>query len=786
MIALQYAWRSLMRSRGFVVVAVLALGFGLGLSTTMFAVLDTIANPVVAYRDPSTLTLVGWRASTTHGMALTAGELAGLIAEQARSVGEVTMVRFAHVRVEHQANVNSANGLVVEPGYFPLTGTRLQLGRAFSARDNDDVAIVSDMIWRQTYGDRRDLSGAVLTLDGRSRGVIGVVKRGRTAPEATDVWLPRTASDSGGLPWSFPLVRLPRGMTYLQSLGRFGAIGERLNRQYGSREAPIAVWSQPIAPALNVQRIRESHVAMLGATLCVLIVACVNLANLMLARGMARRRELALRMALGATRGAVVWQLFLECAVITAGGVLLGALIAVWGLDVLNHQVPGEVPILGLLHPELSWRTFAASGLAAALSAMAFGLVPAIRVVLDVNLDEPLKDGAGTTGHTRGRYSKLVVVEVALALVLMMGGGLLLRTIREITSVQYTFNAETLLEGWLRQQPSRDSASAVRRDALLDAVQSVPGVQAAAFERQRMPIGGVLTGEMVGGDSTRTINTQFFPEVSWRYIQVFGLAILDGRDFEPGDAQRDGAAILNPVAAQRLYPHGQPVGHMIKLGGPERNAPWVPIVGVARSPMALRSGEEPVGPMIWVVGADGALKNGGTIFVRAAREDPAIAANVRARLRSMPRLQADPLTPYTARRDAEVRSRAFFATAFVTMGTVALFLSAVGLYGMLTFAVTQRMREFAVRVALGAQRGQLFRMIMHDAAVILLAGTGLGAFAALATSRLLDSMLTNVLPSDVITLVACELVLMAAGFAAAFGPAQRALRANPLDILRAN
>ena len=787
-ITLRYTFRSLSRSKGFVAIAITALGIGLGLSTTMFAVVDTIRNPALSYRDPASLVQVSWR--TGPRSSIDTDELARLITAQSRSVGDVTLIHRLSLRVAQQVNVNRANGLAIDADYFRVSGTRLRAGRPFTAEDGDEVAIVSDQMWRWTFGDRRELAGATLTLDDQPRAIVGIVRQGRSAPEAVDVWIPARA----GTPASAtrPMVRLRNGMTYLQSLGEFGAIGAQINRQFGHRDAPISAWSMPIAPQLNVEQIREPHVAMIASALIVLIVACVNLANLMLARGISRRRELALRMALGASRRMVVAQLFSECAVITAGGVVLGALFAVWGQYVLNYRMPGEVPLIGTLHVILSWRTFAFCAIAAALAALVFGLVPAIRVVRNLNLDEPLKDGAGTTGRTVGRYSGLVMVEVALALVLMMASGLLLRTVHAITSVAYTFDARTLLEGsvYRRVNPT-DTARARRgfdgldqRDALLASIRTVPGVRAAAFSRSRMPIGGVLTGEMIGGDSTRTINTLFFEEVSWQYLRVFGLTINAGRDFEAGDESGQGVAILNAVAAQRLYPNREAVGHMIKLGAPSRNAPWISIVGIARSPMALRSGEEPVGPMIWVTGPDTTIRDG-TVFVRASSEGGAIRTRLRSHIRTTRPFEVGLFTPYTERRDAEVRARTFLANAFVTMGTVSLFLAAVGLYGMLSHAVGQRMREFAVRIALGAQRPQLFRIVMHDAAIVILAGTGIGAFAALATTRMIDNMLTNVLPSDVVTLVMCELILILAGFAAAYGPARQALKANPLDILRA-
>ena len=778
---LRYAWRSLARSPGFVAVAVLALGLGLALSTTMFAVLDTIVNPHVPYRDPETLFRVRWWYSV-RDVNIGPGVLYRAIDQQTRSYEAVVPIVMDRQPLEEDEG-REALAARVTPEFFAISGVRPRLGRAFVAGDGDDVAVVSDALWRRLFGRRKSLDSVTIQLGQRVYAVVGVMPRGSVIPGFASVWLPVREGQDPALNAWMPLVRLKTGVTKAQAVAELKAMADAMTQLYARPDRPIHFELDTVRPP--DPDIRDIHKAMVGAALAVLLIACVNLAHLMLARGLGKRRELALRLALGASRGTVVWQMFAECAIVTAAGLVVGALGAVWGADILTNRMPPEVARLGLIVPVLSWRVFAFSALLAVISAVLFGLLPALRVVFSLSLDEPLKDGAGTTGRARQRYSPLVVAEVALALVLMMGGGLLLRTLLQLKAMQFSFNARGLLQtqvGFMRER--RDSSQAMRRDELLAAVAAVPGVRAVAFQGHRQTRGNAMTAEMVVGDSTRTIQggAQL---VSWNYLRVHGLPVVQGRDFEPGDAAGNGVVIVGAAAARRLYPYEDAVGKMIKLGAPARDAPWVRIIGVARSPMALgRSDLAQSGMQVWLVGGDGPALFG-ELLIRAEREDPKVAVVIRRTLRTLPNLWYSRVESFASAYESELKSRAFLAKVFVTMGVVALSLAALGLYGVLAYAVNQRMREFAVRLALGAQPKQVYRMVLHDGFVMLLAGIGVGAFGALMASRLLDAVLTSVLPSDVISLVACEIVLLAAGFAAAFGPARKAVMANPLDILRA-
>jgi putative ABC transport system permease protein len=584
------------------------------------------------------------------------------------------------------------------------------------------------------------------------------------------------------------LVRLQEGVTREQANAALKTLAQRLTDRLNVPDRPIGLDLSPLV--WRNETIRDIHKAMLGAALAVLLIACVNLAHLMLARGLSKRRELALRMALGATRAAVVRHMFAECLLITAAGLLVGGLVTVWCDDILSNRMPRSIAWI-LVQPRMSWRVFGVAGCTVAASAILFGLVPAIRVALDLNLDEPLKDNAGTTtGRVRQRYSTLVVAEVALALVLMMGGGLMLRTVMKLQRERFNFDPRKLYRANVtppRGGPGQTTLA--RRHEVLGAARAVEGVQDAAIITRKVAPGGMVSAELAD-DSNRTIvlneyGMGMYPLVSPEYFRVLGLPVLQGRDFEPGDAAGSGVAIIDGLAAQRLYPNQDPVGRMLKLGSPSSaHAPWVPIVGVVRSPYVLRvEGRFAPPPSLFVARAESL--GYGELVMRTTTPDPSVATRVMRRLMSLPGVRQVSVGPYDYARQRELEQTGFLAKVFVTLGSVALGLAVLGLYGVLSYAVTRRMREFAVRLALGAEPRGLLRMVLHDGTVMVLGGIGLGAFIALASTRWLDAVLVSVLPSDVVSLLLAEAVLLSVGLAAALGPARRAARANPLDILRA-
>jgi len=784
---LRAAWRSLARSPGFVVVAVLALGLGLGLSTSMFGVIDAVLHPVPAYGNADRLCFIkSYGFGSRMGAPPPPSDIFGLVDSLSHSFDAMVPYKGDLAPIEAREEAREFLVVTVPLQWFDVVGVRFTLGRPFTPADGDGVAVVSYDIWRFVSGGRRTLTGTHVRMGGRSYAVVGVMARGPSEYAAVMPMLPG-AELTGHVGHVF---RLKRGVTIQQAAADLKSVAAMLTARYSG---PGQEWYFHLAPLREArEEVRDIHVAMVGSALAVLLIACVNLAHLMLARGLAKRRELAVRMALGAGRGVVTRIMFAEGAVIAAGGVALGAVVAVWGSSFLQNLMPPEISWAGSIRFQLSWRVFAIGAGAAAGSGVLFGLLPALRVAFSIDLMQPLKADVGTTtGRDRWRYNPLVIAEVAMALALVMGGGLLLRSVHQLRTASMGFEPETLVTAkvlgniGIRMRAGHPDTTSVDWPQALSLARAVPGVLAAAIEGKARPLGGAVIAEM-GADPSRALTTQEYPVVSPEYLRVYGLPILKGRDFSAGDAMGAGAAILSSVAAGRLYPRGNAVGRMIKLGSPSSTAPWVPIVGIARTPIVPWDLDAPAGgyPLVWVVGPP-AMWQSANLLVRAASRSPRIVVGLRRALRTLPAVYSVSVEPYTWIRDKEIASRTFLAKVFAGLGTAGLALAAMGLYGVLTYAVTRRMREFAVRIALGAEAPVLFRMVMHDGLVMLLAGTGIGAFLALASAYLFNAILIGVYPTDAISLVAAEAALLAVGLAATLAPARRAVRANPLDILRA-
>jgi predicted permease len=790
---LRYAFRSLGRSRGFAVVAVVSLALGLGLVTTMFAILDATTHPWVPFRDPERLYSVRFWLSGTDQRFSPAWAL-GALRQRTRAFEAILPLGLSLTNLSEQESAGPEGDrdvIVRAPaGLFRVLGLKPARGRLLEDADvGRGTALVSSALWRQRFAGRSSLAGATVAVGDRTYSIVGVMPgSGQSFVWMNaSVWLPLPDSLTlGEHEFDNIIVKLRPGITRAAATAELQAVAAYLTRTYHVERAPFAFYLWPLRD--DPMRLGDIHWAMLGAALAVLLIASANLANLMLARGLARRREVALRLAIGASRGSVVRQMFVECVLLTVVGAALGAALSVWGVEVLRTSVPQQLWWRGIVRPMLSWRVFALAAVAAGGSAVLFGLLPAVRVARAVSLDEPLKDEAGTTARTRQRYSGLVIAEVALALVLLMGAGLLLKVVRRTASYEFNFPARRLLRSGIYLMKSTDGSRpdlAGTELRVIAALRGVPGVVDAAAISGARPAGLAVTAEL-GSGSTRLLNVTDYSAVTPRYLRTMGLPVLDGRDFEDGDLDGGGVAILNSLAAARLYPGARAVGHMLKLGAPTKEAPWVPIVGVCRALVEGRPGTPP-GPDVYVVGRPDTTRRGAQVVIRTAREDARITAAVTTRLKGLGPGVGGYAFPYLSWWEAQLRSQAFLAELFAMMGSFALLLAAVGVYGVLAYAVSRRAREFAVRIALGAERGGILRLVLHDGLVMTLAGTGIGAFVAFWATGLLAAFLEDqkVLPTDVLTLIAAEVVLIGVATGASLAPALRATRADPVEILRA-
>jgi len=780
----RFAIRSLSKSPGFVVVAVVTLGLGLALASTTFTILDTLRHPYMALDDPDRLFEIrvagDWRSGIDPYEAVR-----GVTDQFADGTAYYGWKRAV---VAGGDSVSDAGAGLVTPNLFPLLGVKPARGRLFWTGPGPvetDVVIVSHHYWETALAGR-PLDGATVLVNDRVHAVIGVTPPTVTYPYSP-VWLPMS-DPAGGEFRGVPVVRLKRGVTREQADRALALAAARLNAELRATQYPFGFRLRPVVgDPLEFEKV---HFAMVGAAVIVLLIACANLANLMLARGAAKRREIALRFAIGANRRALVSQLLSESVVLAVAGGLLGLVLTAWSVDVLAHKMPPYGPVV-LVPPHMSGRVLVFGFFAAGATLVLFGLLPSFRTT-NVDVTEPLKDDAGTITSRVRRYSWIVVAEVAMTLVLLMGGALLTRAV--VRAVRYDFGYEPrgLYQSSLGVHSAQAALDSVPHifNSVLDGVRHVPGVQSAATMHWSWPDDYMIVSDVYNGGAG------FMPSsaaavVSSDFLRTLGIPVLHGRDFLLGDAVV-GAVILDEDAARELFggTGEDAVGRAIKLGDIESPVPWIRVVGVARRAALNRGSAGDFSPYLrppptaYVVSTRYASRRG-LLVLRAGRSNASIQLALRREIReTLSDRGSGGIVGYTEAFERGLRSRRFIVGVFALFGALSLALAAVGIYGVLAYAVSRRMREFGVRVALGAEESRLLRMVMHDGAVMLLAGTGIGAFAAMWAGQLLDAWLYDVYFVDVVSLVAAELVLLAAGLAACAAPALRAMRANPVDVLR--
>lgn len=787
------AYRSLRRSPLFVVVATLTLGIGIGLTTTMLSLLDAIRHPYVPYRNPEQLFSV-----TAFGGG-TSGQVGEYEKRWAMIDGTKSFegVASAASRYQGQISVEGRTFLGdvswVTDNYFTLLGAEPELGRVFGPAPTgsaDDGAVIGFGLWRRAFSSQPLHRGLSVTVGDQTYSVIGVMppdmRGGGAYLRYGAVWLKAqgTTSRTG-----VPIVRLREGVTLQGAYAELAVVAARLKQTYGEGKQPFQFRLDPLQPP--PRELRDYHKAMGGAAIVILLIACANLANLMLVRGLSRRKELSLRLALGAGRGALIRQLLTESSMVGILGGVAGTVLTVWGIGAIRHAMPAEGTAFGFVPPHLSWMVYAFAVLATIGSVILFGLGPSI-AASSVQLSEPLKETLGTTtGRSRRWYTLIVVAEVALCLVLLMGSGLLLRAAGRVAAFDFGFDESGLIATQMRLQPrivANDSAVPAVYRSVLERVARIPGVTLVTTSTSATNRGSALTSDLEGPMQRFTI-ARVHRVVSWNFLRTLGVTVIAGRDFEPGDEEATApVAIVGEQAAAALWPGVNPVGRMLKLGNPNAAGDWVRVVGVARQ-FSLSFQDDPAMsdyPMALVV-RPGDLSRLREVVVRMTGDETGVAERLATELQAS--VPGGPfiggVQRFMAGWEGQREARNLLARLFGVFGLLALGLGAIGLYGVLAYSVGQRMREFGVRIALGARPRDLKTLVLRDAAVMILGGTAIGAWLAMSGAYFLELWLFNVPPTDAVSLIGAEAVLLVVAFVACLAPARRATQADPLQIIRA-
>ena len=796
---LRYAWRGLARSPLFLIVAVLSLGVALALNTTMFALVDGVLHPPVPFEAADRLYSIGWRGDDPRN-SIPNAEKHAAIREGLRGIeaSAVASRRLAPVIAGNDADDEIIGS--VGPDFFDVVRVRPHTGRLIGPHDvGQPVALISLSLWRRSFAARPLREGVQVEIDGVVHAVVGVLPAGMHAGAGT-VWVPQGAgSDSvrGAFRWSALYVRLAPGITMAQAESDLANVAKRLQAARGSARYPLYARLYSERPEPPRRGLDVFYKVMFATVGIVLAIACANLATLLFARGAAKRRETAVRIAIGASRASVMRQVLLECAIVALGGAAVGMLLTYWGTDIIAHYGPAHVAELGDFVPEPSWRVFAfAFGVALAVLVLA-GALPAIRAA-NTPPAEPLKDGAGTTSRRKGRYSLLVVTEVALSTGLLMMAALFVMSSWRLAAHRFRFDARRLVTasfgvwkpgtngGWSGVRYTGVEAEKLYAD-VATRLRRLDGVRDVAWVAGTNVPGPVVMGEN-GRSGERWMNLRAYNAVSPSYLRTMAIPIVQGRDFSDGDrGNGDGVVIVDQDAARRLFPdHANPVGRMIKLGGPQdRTAPWLRVIGVALAP-----GREPNtperDPSIYVVYGRDTATTARTIVIATEKEAIDMPLVVRRELQRIVGtgsfLQVD---RYLAGHESRTRWTTFLAALYCALSGFSLVLCAVGLYGVLAYTVSLRTREFAIRIALGARQRNVARAVVHDAAVMALAGVGIGAFMALAATRpVMDTLYAGGTFLEAKALLAAEVVLLLVAFVAALEPVRRGVRADPARIIQ--
>jgi putative ABC transport system permease protein len=780
---LRYSARALIKAPVFTTVAVVSLGLALALNTTMFALADAVLHPYVPYPEPERIVIPAFRGGDPKH-ALTFERRFQAVRDRLHAydrVASFSLWRGALVQAPNSEEYRTA--ALVSPEFFDVLGVHPMLGRVFALSEGSQAtqaAVISYRLWNRLFRDRSLSEGISIDVARSRYTIIGVMPRAVHYPyEITDIWLPADAPllDPSVHPLGpIAVMHLRDGVTIDAFRAELMSLAASLTSEY-SPKRPLSASVIPLAIGFGSQGMFPSFV--LYTVAMVLIIACANLATMLIARGMARRRDTAVRVALGATRRDVIRATLCECALIVGTGVTLGTLLTWWALYILPHYTIPFLRDLGDLLPMPSWRVFGFAVVVAMLTVIVAGLMPALRAAA-VDPAEPMKDGAGSsTGRVRDRYNLLIVVEVALSTALLMCSGLFVVGVVRLAAFNFQYAAKELATTKDIQLSGKHlDATAVNRtyQDITSRTAMIAHVRAVATQHANSPEGRVVFAEN-GRAGARWINSSSYLVVSPDYFRALGIDVVRGRDFMPGDARGPApVVIVDERAAERLWPDiTDPVGHMVKLGAQSSSAPWLRVVGVVRSIdyMPRRDFDLPPEPLIHVVMPDDDVQ-ARTLFVRG---DGGGGDRGRAALALAVQREIEALVPSLHH---------VMALLFGSFAGFGLLLCGVGLYGVLAYTVSRRLREFAVRIALGARRRDVMRIVIHDAAVMALAGVGIGAFVALRVAHpIIVDMLGATPYAPAIALVAGELVLFTVTFIVALAPLRQAASADPVEVLRA-
>jgi putative ABC transport system permease protein len=805
------ALRSLNASKTFTAVALLVLVLGIGATTAIFSVVDAVVLRGLPFDEHDRLVALGERWTPGPEVAPGRDPLAlSSIAPQ----NYMDWVEQQQV-FESIAAFTNRGVTLREPGgepedlpaqhvtaaFFEVLRVRPAMGRAFTPGHEIDgqhrVVVLSDGLWRRRFGGDPEILGRTIPLEGANYEVIGVMPPGFTYPVSairpTELWMPyvvppdeRVRHPNQYSMYLQSIARLKPGVSIAQAQAQMDQVAAALEAAHPEWNKGRRIGVRPLRDHLVGASIRSWMLMLLGAVGIVLLIACANVANLLLARSTAREREVGIRAALGASRGRLIRQLMVESLVLSTIGTVLSIAVAWWGVQLLRTSMPDGVPRVTAIALDL--RVLGAAGLLALVTGTLFGIVPALQLS-KTDLTNALKDGARTSASRSKQHLRnaLVVAEVALAVVLLVGAALFIGSFVTLLRIDPGFDTERVLTAQLspRFAPGMippDVDLAPRFDEVIERVARIPGVEHVALISGGMPLGGSMsttTMTVPGGKPAHDREGVSIRRVSADYHRTLGIPLRQGRYFEPTDRKgSQSVIIINEAAARTYFPNEDPLGRTVTINNVERT-----IVGVVGDVHQTSLETEPMEEVYVPMGQQRVL-NGELIVKTAGRPYdvlPAVRSAVLAVLPDVPLRNVRTMEELYARRIAQRKLNMLLLGLFGVLGLV---ISAVGIYGVMAYVVSQRTKEIGVRMALGATRGAVVRMVLRHAGLLVLAGLVIGGVGAWYLSATAERFLFGLESTDPRAFVAAIAVLALAGMIASAVPARRAASVDPMTALR--
>jgi len=799
---LRYALRILARNPGFTAVAILTLALGIGANTAIFSVVNAVLLRPLEFHDPSRLVIVAEKSS--FPVISTSYQNWLDWREQSHSFESLEGTRGATLTLTGAGEPERLNARMATAGLFPLLGVSTVAGRTFSADEDRaggaPVVLLSFGLWQTRFGSSQEILGKPINLDSQPYTVIGVLPPNFQVLQPADVFLPfmpwakTLPDDRNWHPGIIAIARLKQGVSREQARTEMVGITKRLEQQYPDYNTGTSADIVGLQEQM-VQNVRPALILLLGAVSFVLLIGCVNVANLLLARSASRGREVAIRTSMGASRSRIVRQLLTESVLVSLTGGILGLLLASATLGPLLRISAGSVPPAFAVTLDRSVLIFTL--VLSILTGLVFGLVPALRTA-KLDLRETLNEGSrgSTTGPGQHRLRALLVAtEIALAMLLLVGAGLLLRSFSRLQEVPPGFQADHLL---VADIPLSQNAYAKPEqrfeffDRLVERTKALPGVRSAAAS-SFLPVsgGGSIIHFNIYGHPPKSPHEFIaagYRTVTPHYFETLGVPLLQGRVFTPADTDKAPAVVvINATMARTFFGGENPLGKRMQLGAlPDKEIPWMEVVGVVGD---LLQGLD-LGPAAEMYlpyrQADALLPVFQMSVVLRTAADPLTQASaLRSALAEIdsnqPLVRVRSMEENMSASVAQPRFRTWLIGIFAAL---ALLLAAVGVYGVMSYTVTQRTSEIGIRVTLGAQSTDVFRSIVGEGARIALVGVGAGLVAALALTRLLRTFLYGISTSDPATFLGVALILTLISIAACYFPARRATRVDPIVALR--